>query len=130
MNSRTYRYRLSWVDRIPFPEPLARATGTWSGLGGRPGHKRPDGVRKFVVDFQGPSLEGLGRDDGVMVDVTPSRGDVVNAYCHPVVDQRQRWRAVFDLDAAGPEVVDLRMFLKRNGVALTETWLYQVFPGA
>lgn len=128
-DSRTYRYRLSWVDRIPFAENLARATGTWSGLGGRPGHKRPDGVRKFVVDFQGPSLEGLGRDDGVMVDVTPSRGDVVNAYCHPVVDQRQRWRAVFDLDAAGPEVVDLRMFLKRNGVALTETWLYQVFPG-
>lgn len=125
---RTYRYRLSWLDDIPFPETLARATNTWTGLGGRPGHKRPQGVRKFVIDYQGQPFAGLGRDDGVELIVTPSRGKLGAAYNHPVVDQRERWRAVFDLEATGPEPVDIRAYLQRDGHALTETWIYQYFP--
>jgi glucans biosynthesis protein len=125
---RTYRYRLSWLDEIPFPETLARATNTWTGLGGRPGHKRPQGVRKFVIDFQGQPFAGLGREDGVELVVTPSRGKLGTAYNHPVVDQRERWRAVFDLEAHGRDPVDIRAFLKRNGQPLTETWIYQFFP--
>lgn len=125
---RTYRYRLSWLDDVPFPDTLARATNTWTGLGGRPGTKRPAGVRKFVIDFQGQPFAGLGRDDGVELVVTPSRGKLGTAYNHPVVDQRERWRAVFDLEAQGPEPVDIRAYLRRNGRALTETWIYQYFP--
>ena len=125
---RTYRYKLSWLDDIAFPESVARATATWTGLGGRPGHKRPAGVRKFVIDFQGQPFAGLGRNDGVELVVTPSRGSLGTAYNHPVVDQRERWRAVFDLEAHGPEPVDIRAFLQRNGQALTETWIYQYFP--
>ena len=97
-------------------------------MGGRPGHKRPDGVRKFVIDFQGRVFDGLGRTDGVELVVTASRGEVSNVYNHPVVDQRQRWRAFFDIKADGTEPVDLRAFLKRGGQALTETWIYQYFP--
>ncbi len=126
--SRRYSYRLSWLDTIPFPSNLARATATWTGRGGRPGARRPSGLRKFVIDFQGAVLDGLGRDDGVEVVVTNSRGEVSNAYTHPVVDQRERWRALFDLDVAGPEVVDMRAYLKRGDTALTETWVYQYFP--
>jgi len=125
---RTYRYKLSWLDDIAFPETVARATATWTGLGGRPGHKRPAGVRKFVIDFQGQPFAGLGRNDGVELVVTPSRGTLGAAYNHPVVDQRERWRAVFDLEAHGPEPVDIRAFLRLNGRALTETWVYQYFP--
>lgn len=128
--ARTYRYRLSWLDDIPFPDTLARATATWTGLGGRPGHKRPQGVRKFVIDFQGRPFARLGRNDGVELVVTPSRGTVANAYNHPVVDQRERWRAIFDLEAQGPGPVDLRAFLRRDGKPLTETWIYQFFPDA
>jgi glucans biosynthesis protein len=125
---RRYRYRLTWLDDIPFPETLARATGMWTGMGGRPGQKRPQGVRKFVLDWQGPSLSGLGRDDGVELMVTVSRGTVTNAYAHPVVDQRERWRALFDVNVAGPEPVDMRAFLRKGDQPLTETWLYQYFP--
>jgi periplasmic glucans biosynthesis protein len=125
---RRYRYRLSWLDDIPVPENLGRATATWTGLGGRPGHKRPAGVRKFVIDFQGPAFSGLGREDGVEIVVTPSRGKVLTSYTHPVVDQRERWRAIFDLDVTGADPVDIRAFLRRNGTALTETWIYQHFP--
>lgn len=123
-----WRYRLSWLDDIAFPANLARATGTWTGLGGRPGHKRPDGVRKFVIDFQGPVFATLGREDGVELVVTASRGEVSNAYNHPVVDQRERWRALFDISAEGNEPVDLRAFLRKGVRALTETWIFQFFP--
>ncbi len=126
---RRYRYRLTWLDDIPFPATLGRATATWTGRGGRPGFKPPDGTRKFVIDFQGPVFAGLGRNDGVEIVVTPSRGTISNAYTHPVVDQRERWRALFDLDVTGPEPVDLRAYLKLGDRALTETWIYQHFPG-
>ncbi len=127
--AKMWRYRLSWLDDIPFPEGIGRATGTWTGLGGRPGHKRPDGVRKFVIDFQGKVFSGLGRDDGVDLVITTSRGDVSNSYNHPVVDQSLRWRAFFDILASGTEPVDLRAFLRKGDKALTETWIYQYFPG-
>lgn len=125
---RRYRYRLRWLDDIPFPDGLARATATQTGLGGRPGQPRPPGVRKFVVDFQGAAFKGLGREDGVEIVVTPSRGALSNAYCHPVVGQRERWRAFFDLAARGEDPVDIRMYLRLGDRALTETWVYQYFP--
>lgn len=128
--SRRYRYRLRWLDEIPFPAALARATATWTGIGGRPGQKRPKGVRKFVIDFQGAAFRGIGRDDGVEIVVTPSRGDLSNAYCHPVVGQRERWRAFFDLAATGDEPVDIRVYLRKGDRALTETWVFQYFPDA
>jgi glucans biosynthesis protein len=127
---RRFHYRLTWLDEIPFPSNLARATNTWTGLGGRPGHKRPDGVRKFVIDFQGSVFRGIGRDDGVEIVVTPSRGELSNAYTHPVVGQRERWRALFDLEAAGSEPVDIRAYLRQGTRALTETWVFQYFPEA
>ena len=124
----SYRYRLSWLDDITFPPTLGMATATWTGVGGRPGHRRPDGVRKYVIDWQGPVFAGLGRGDGVEVVVTVSRGTITNSYTHPVVDQRERWRSLFDIEATGPEPVDMRAYLKRNGTALSETWVAQYFP--
>jgi periplasmic glucans biosynthesis protein len=125
---RRYRYRLTWLDDIPFPETLARAIGNWTGMGGRPGQKRPQGVRKFVIDWQGPVLAGLGRKDGVELVATVSRGTVTNAYAYPVVDQRERWRALFDVNVSGTDPVDMRVFLRKGEQPLTETWLYQYFP--
>lgn len=124
-----WSYRLSWVDDVPLEHGLGRATASFSGLGGRPGTKRPEGVRKFVIDFQGEAFEGLGRESGVELIVTSSRGEISNAYTHPVVDQRQRWRALFDVAVpSGSDPVDLRVYLSHQGRALTETWLGQFFP--
>ncbi len=98
------------------------------GMGGRPGTKRPEGVRKFVIDFQGKVFSGLGRNDGVELIVSTSRGEVSNSYNHPVVDQHERWRALFDVTATGKEPVDLRAFLRKGERALSETWIFQYFP--
>jgi glucans biosynthesis protein len=129
-DERRYRYRLTWLDDIPNPQNLGQAMGTFTGLGGRPGYKRPDGVRKFVVDFQGAAFAGLGRDDGVEAVITLSRGEAFNVFAHPVVDQHERWRMMFDASAVGPEPLDMRAFLRRGDKALTETWVYQYFPQA
>ncbi len=126
--SGAWSYRLTWLDDVPLENGLGRATASFSGMGGRPGIKRPEGVRKFVVDFQGEAFKGLGREDGVKLIVTASRGEVSNAYTHPVVDQRERWRALFDIAATGAEPVDIRAYLSHGGKALTETWLGQYFP--
>ncbi|MBS0237694.1 MAG: glucan biosynthesis protein [Proteobacteria bacterium] len=130
---RVFRYRLSWLDDIPFPKTLGRTIGTWSGIGGPPGlnfNARPAGTRKFVIDFAGEIFEGLGRDSGVELVVNCSRGSISGIATYPVVGQRHRWRAMFDLKVAGLDPIDLRAYLRKGDAALTETWLYQVFPAA
>jgi glucans biosynthesis protein len=128
-----FRYRLSWLDDIPFPNTLGRTIGTWSGIGGPPGlnfNARPAGTRKFVIDFTGEAFEGLDRDSGVKLVVNCSRGSISGIAVYPVVGQRHRWRAMFDLKEAGVEPIDLRAYLRKGDTALTETWLYQFFPAS
>lgn len=127
-DKRTFAYRLSWLDDVAFPGHTAKTVGTWTGLGGRPGFDHVAGIQKFVIDFEGDVFEGLGREDGVELVVGSSRGTVTNDYSHPVVSQKNRWRALFDIEAVGKDPVDMRAFLRRKGDALTETWLYQFFP--
>jgi glucans biosynthesis protein len=39
------------------------------------------------------------------------------------------WRAQFDLTAEGTDPVEMRCFLKAGDRVLTESWLYQYWPG-
>lgn len=131
--SKTYKYRLSWLDAAPHPRDLARVIGTWSGFGGPAGLSYKDrnpSTRKFVVDFSGTYFTGLTRNDGVELVVSASRGTIAAVASYPVVSQPQRWRGMFDLTADGDEPVDLRAYLRRGNSALSETWIYQHFPDA
>ncbi len=125
-----FRYRLHWVAEEPFPPVLARVVSTWTGAGGTPGQPRPRNKRKVVIDFEGAPVAGLAEAarEKIEVVVTCARGTVDNAYSHRVVGTR-RWRALFDVSAAGPEPVDLRAYLRLDGKPLTETWLWQYNPG-
>jgi len=122
-----FAYRLHWVDDQPFPAPVARVVSTRIGMGGIPGQPRPPGVRKFAIDFAGDALDGLDRDSGVEVVLEASRGTVSGEEAYPVVGT-DRWRVIFDLEAAEPDPVDLRMFIRHDDTALSETWIYQYFP--
>jgi periplasmic glucans biosynthesis protein len=124
-----FAYRLHWVGDQPSPAPVARVVSTRIGMGGIPGQPRPPGVRKFAVDFEGPTLAGLDRSSGVEVIVEASRGAVSGAIAYPVVST-DRWRVIFDLEATGHEAVDLRMYVRHDDTALSETWIYQYFPTA
>jgi glucans biosynthesis protein len=123
-------YRLYWQDRGPFvPSDIGQVTATRIGNGGVPGQPKPGDKdkRKFVIDFAGGPLARMAPRYDVTPVVTVSRGKVSNAYVIKVVGT-ERWRALFDVQAAGTDPINLRCFLRLNGKTLTETWLYQYFP--
>ncbi len=123
-------YKMNWVEATP-PQPVARFIATRVGSGGVPGQPRPPNVVRFVCDLDGKGLEGLDRSSGVEAVVEASRGtlDLVVAYPIATTD---RWRASFDLDIGPPDQtdapIDLRMYLRHDGKAMSETWIYQAFP--
>ena len=123
-----YSYRLTWGATAPVRPTLARCVATRTGLGGVVGRKRSRFSWRFVVDFSGGNLALLDADAQVEVVVTASRGQVelVSARPHTPV---QGWRAMFDVvpdERSDP--VAMRMYLRVNGQALTETWVYEWTP--
>ncbi|MBB5392276.1 MULTISPECIES: glucan biosynthesis protein [unclassified Herbaspirillum] len=123
------RYRLYWQKDEPFPSPLARCVATRLGNGGQPGQPRPSNVRKFMVEFQGAPLEKLPFGARPEVVLGASRGSFSYVFAEPVPDGvAGHWRAQFDLAVDGDEPVDMRLFLRDKGQALTETWLFQYHP--
>ncbi|MCA1940962.1 MAG: glucan biosynthesis protein D [Caenispirillum bisanense] len=125
----TYRYRLHWVAHEPFlPGTIARTVATRIGRGGEPGKPRPAGVRKFVVEFEGGPLPYLKADVIPEAVITASRGDISYVFVEAVPGLFGRWRAHFDLTAAGAEPVELRLYLSLDGAPQTETWLFQYVP--
>jgi glucans biosynthesis protein len=123
-----FAYRLSWTATDPAPGPPARVIATREGEGGRPGLPPKAGYRRLAIDFAGETLHGLTRESGVVASVTASPpARIEDAVAYPVVGA-QHWRIVFDVGGLSGGPVDLRAFLKRGGDALSETWLYQLFP--
>ena len=120
------RYRLCWAEAEPSPPGVARVVATRVGIAGRPGQPPRAGARKYVVDFAGGRLASLNRQSGVGAVVT-SAAEVIEADAYPVVGTG-RWRLIFD--AATPErnAAELRAFLRLDGDALTETWLFPNLP--
>ena len=112
------------------PRPLASAVATRTGIGGQVGGKREHFSWRFVVDFAGTELAKLPRDTQVEAVVTVSRGRTEIVSARPL-DSVRGWRAMFDLvPDASPEPIDLRLFLRSGGRALSETWIYQWTPPA
>jgi periplasmic glucans biosynthesis protein len=121
-------YRINWIDHDPRPGRLARVVATRIGEGGRPGLPSRPGYRRIDIDFEGDALNGLTRGSGVEAVVTASDGsriDQVAAY--PVVGT-PFWRVLFDIGGVEHGPVDLRAYLRQGSSALSETWVYQLFP--
>jgi periplasmic glucans biosynthesis protein len=124
-----YRYRLHWVDDEPYPSDRARVVNSFSGIGGTPGQPRPEGMTRFVVDFEGENLAGYDRG-ALQAVVSLSRGEVqAGPAAYPIARWKGRWRAYFDVaDSNGGEPVDLRLVLQdAGGTPVSETWIYQFF---
>jgi glucans biosynthesis protein len=125
-----FSYRLHWGDDEPFRSPAARVADVFEGVGGNPGENapRPRDERRFVVDFVGGRLGEFEPTDPVRAVASSSRGRILRSDAFPVMGKGQRFRAVLDVKASGPEPVDLRLFLKIGDEALTETCILQHFP--
>jgi periplasmic glucans biosynthesis protein len=120
-------YRLHWADRDPLPASVATVWSTWQGQGGRPGQPIPEGIDKMVIDFKGPALDGLNAESGVEPVVEARNGRIAGPVDTWPVGGADRWRLSFDFtsDPDARDPVELRAWLRRNGEAITETWLGQ-----
>lgn len=122
-------YRLHWLADEPYPTPLGRCVATRLGRGGQPGTPRPEGVRKFMVEFLGGPLAQLPFGVKPEPVLSLSRGKFSYVYTEAVSNGVPgHWRAQFDLSVDGNQPVELRLFLRIGDQALTETWLYQYRP--
>jgi periplasmic glucans biosynthesis protein len=125
---RLFSYRLTWGALGTARSPLAIAVATRTGIGGIVGQPRKRFSWRFAIDFSGEALSKLPRSAVVEPVITASRGRVEITSARPL-SAINGWRALFDLvpdDSSEP--IDLRLYLKSGGTALTETWLYKYLP--
>jgi glucans biosynthesis protein len=124
-------YRLHWLADEPYPSALGRCVATRLGNGGQPGQPRPQGVRKFMVEFLGGPLTDLPHGTLPEPVLSSSRGEFSYIFTEAVPDDVPgHWRAQFDLTVEGAAPVELRCYLRNGDSILTETWLYQYRPPA
>jgi glucans biosynthesis protein len=123
------KYKLYWAAEEPFPPPLARCVATRLGNGGKPGEPRPQGVRKFMVEFFGGPLTGLPFGVTPEAVLWSSRGTFSYVFTEAMPNGISgHWRAQFDLTVDDGDPVEMRLFLKNGDQPLSETWLYQYHP--
>jgi glucans biosynthesis protein len=128
---RLFSYQLHWGAQPPAAPRTAQVVATRTGIGGVVGQKRKYYSARFVVDFAGGDFELLGSQAQLEPVITASRGVVEIASARPLASIRG-WRAMFDLRPTDDliEPVELRLFLRYQGRAMTETWSYQWTPPA
>jgi glucans biosynthesis protein len=125
-----FHYKLHWLATEPyFPPDLARTVATRMGRGGEPGKPRPQGVVKFMIEFDGAVLATIPDGQKPKAVVSASRGSLDHIYTEEI-PYRKRWRASFDLTLESADPVELRLFLQMAGKPISETWLYQFQPPA
>ena len=123
-----FAYRMLWGTA---PEPhvgIASVASTHSGNAQQVGIPAAQqgldaSARKMVVDFALPTP--LTSIDGVEAVVSVSSGEVKNTrvQAHPSIGGA---RAIFDFVPKGNDPVEMRVFLRRNNAALSETWSYRL----
>ena len=122
-------YKMFWAREAPSQPPLARCVATRTGIGGVVGKDRSYFSWRFAVDFAGGNFALVDSKTKVEAVVTTTKGRIETTSARPL-DPVRGWRAIFDLvpDATSTEPISLRMFLRADGQALTETWLYEYAP--
>lgn len=122
---REFAYRLRWGSLSPDEgDPRAWVAETRSGVGGVSGVEATEGKRKFVVDFRGGLLAGLGADAAVDA-VTSVTGGTIETQVLVPIPETGTWRLVLDVAADPGATVELGAHVAGFGRKLTEQWLYQ-----
>jgi periplasmic glucans biosynthesis protein len=110
-------YRMRWTDQRLPPELLytaaSRAGQTLNGNG-----------RVFVIDFRRSDPSADIDSDGISMDVSASKGTVMNAVIH-ATEPEGALRASFELDPGSEELSELRLVLVKDGKPASEKWLYR-----
>ncbi|MEJ2409274.1 MAG: glucan biosynthesis protein [Novosphingobium sp.] len=118
---RDVAYRLHWTSRDPSKGENARCVDMFEGPAGRPGEQQVAGARKYVFDFAGPVLAGLGRGAGIVAATDLPAGAVIASAAYPVAGMDARWRVMLDVRRQAPSQHEFRLYLRRGNAALSET---------
>jgi len=123
-------YELHWQGERQQRPPGSWVTQTRQGHGySRLSPEEQLRQPHFVIDFEGPALQGLPRDAAPHPVVTADgNGQVVEALVYPY-PAAGTWRLslrVQRLDPARP--VELRAFLQLDNHTLSETWTHVILP--
>ncbi len=112
-------YTLHWTGATTFPGEQGYVKATrLSGVGG------DRHTHRFVVDFAGEKIEGLGEEEPMELDVS-ARPDCQIRHARVQKNPFDKsWRATFEITAPPDARVDLRASLKLRDDTLTETWSY------
>src|ERR1700731_4475172 len=124
-----FSYRLYWGTHMPYASPLAQTLATRTGIGGTVGQKRQYYSGHFAVDFAGGELGALPKDAPVEAVITVSHGQTEHVTAH-YVEEIHGYRALFDVKPPDDTIdpIDMRLYLRIDGRALTETWIYLWTP--
>ncbi len=121
-----YAYRVTAGLDMPRLAPNGHVVHTFEAQPRALGSSEPNdpGARRFLVDFAGGDL-GYYVADPAQVEVvaTTSNGRVLRASVSANA-HIEGLRAIFDVTVKPGDTADLRLFLRSNGRALTETWTY------
>jgi glucans biosynthesis protein len=124
-----YSYRLHWGANTPGTPSIGYVVNTHTGIGGVVGRPRPYYSRRFVVDFAGETFARLPAKATVEPVITASRGEIEITSARPL-HPIKGYRAMFDVKPTDERTdpINLRLYLRHDGKALTETWAYQWTP--
>ena len=122
-----FKYRLYWSAQPPVRSPLANVYATRTGMGGfpegwAPGENYPKvWARRFAIDFVGGDLKAAA-PKGIEPVITLSSGEAKQVeilYVEPF----DGYRILFDWypTSDSTEPVDMRLFLRCQGDAISET---------
>jgi periplasmic glucans biosynthesis protein len=121
----SYQYTLYWYGDDPTRPPAGRVFATRQDRG------TIEGGRRFVIDFNGGSLDSIPADQPPQAVISVAGGDAVAQITdsHVVRNPAIRgWRLVFQVKPQVEEPVELRAFLEQNSNVLSETWSYALLP--
>ena len=119
----SFAFKMSAFGDDPARPPAGRATAT---------RREHDGANfRFVVDFEGKSLEKIPADDVLRAVVGVVGGDQIARIASQYVIKIPSgggWRLGFEVAPVARGPIELRAYLDKAGSALTETWSYSLAP--
>jgi glucans biosynthesis protein len=125
---RDVAYSLTWTSHDPSADANARCVNVFVGPGGVPGASPIVGATRYVIDFAGPALDGLGRGSGVEAVTNVPVEALLRRDIGPLANGDGRWRVTLDVRTQDLAQSDFRLFLKRGAATISETVIKTIRP--
>ena len=116
VTTQSIAFRQFWCWAPPSKPPLASCVSSRRG--------KVDNRERFAVEMAGDLFADPAKAAAATVDLQASQGKIVSVRLFPYKD-RHSVRVVFDLDPGSETYSELRLMLRVDNQAASETWLYR-----